>query len=80
MNESGELPTSVDSNRNRKFEISITPSKAKSRETAYSQVLVHNKIDRQRVRIRRVGHAGGQSDGYGGWYLELIRGEVRRGG
>ena len=36
-------------NRNRKLEIFTAPTKAKSREPAYSQGLVQNKIDRQRV-------------------------------
>jgi len=31
------------------------PTKAKSREPAYSQALVQNKVDRQRVRSREVG-------------------------
>src|SRR6218665_1403278 len=39
-------------NRNRKLEISKAPTKAKSREPAYSQALVQNKIDTQRVRTR----------------------------
>ena len=37
-------------NCNCKLAISRAPTKAKSREPAYSQALVHNKIDRQRVR------------------------------
>ena len=36
----------------------------KSREPAYSQALIQNKIDRQRVISR-------ESDGYGGWCLEF---------
>src|SRR6218665_3749219 len=39
-------------NCNRKFEISTAPTKAKSREPAYSQSLVQNEIDWQRVRAR----------------------------
>jgi len=39
-------------NRNRKLETSTAPTKAESREPAYSQALVQNKINRQRVRSR----------------------------
>ena len=39
-------------NRNRKLEISTAPTKAKSREPVYSQALIQNKINRQRVRSR----------------------------
>src|SRR6218665_647643 len=49
----------------RNLEIYTAPTKAKSREPAYSQALVPNKIDRQRVL---------RSDDYGGWCLELGRG------
>ena len=59
--------------RNRILEISIEPTKTKSRKPVYSQVLIQNKIDRQSVKIRRVRKAGNQSDGYGGWCLELRR-------
>ena len=59
------------SNRNRKLEISRAPTKAKSREPAYSQAPNQNKIDRQRSKA---GEAGRQSDGYGRWCLELRRG------
>ena len=45
----GAEGTDDDRNRNRKFEISTEPTKAKSRETAYSQALIQNKIDRQWV-------------------------------
>ena len=38
--------------RNRNLEVSTAPTKTKSREPAYSQPLVHSKIDRQRVRSR----------------------------
>ena len=43
--------------RNRKLEISKVPTKGNSREPAYSQALVQNKIDRQRVgsRVRQAG-------------------------
>jgi len=45
-------------------------SKVKSREPPYSQALIQNKIDRQRVRSRESGRqAGRQSDGYGGWWF-----------
>jgi len=54
------LPPEVYAYRNHKLEISTTPTKAKSREPAYSQALILNKVDRQRVRSR-------QSDGYGVW-------------
>src|SRR6218665_1766320 len=58
-------------NRNCKLEISTAPTKAKSREPAYSQALVQNKIDRQWVRSRESGRqASRQSDGYGGWCLK----------
>src|SRR6218665_652377 len=39
-------------NPNRKLDISTAPTKARSREPAYSQALIQNKIDRQRVRSR----------------------------
>src|SRR6218665_1272495 len=43
-------------NRNRKLDICIAPTKAMSREPAYSQALLQNKIiDRQRVRPRESG-------------------------
>jgi len=54
---------------NRKLMISRAPTKAKSQEPGYSQALNQNKIDRQRSRSR-------ESGGYGGWCLELRRGEV----
>jgi len=54
--------------RNRKLQISRAPTKAKSQEPAYSQSLNQNKINRQRSRSRE---SGRQSDGYGGWCLEL---------
>ena len=66
--------------RNHKLNISRAPTKAKSREPAYSQTLSLNKIDRQRSKSRE---SGRQTDGYGGWCLELRRGgkhgERRRG-
>src|SRR6218665_590172 len=40
---------------NRKVEISTALAKAKWREPAYSQALVQNKINRQRVRCRESG-------------------------
>ena len=40
---------------NRKLEISTAPTEAKLREPAYSQVLIQNKIDRQRVGFRESG-------------------------
>ena len=39
-------------NRNRKLQISTAPTRAKLQEPAYSQALIENKIDRQRVRSR----------------------------
>ena len=42
-------------NRNRKLQISKTPTKAKSQEPAYSQALNQNKIDRQQSRSRESG-------------------------
>jgi len=59
---------------NRNLEISVAPTKAKSREPAYLQALNQNKIDMQWVKIQRVRQAGRQSDGYGGWCLEFKRG------
>jgi len=50
--------------RNRKLEIATAPRKAKSREPAYSQALVQNKIRRQRWMVfgvetgREVGRVG----------------------
>ena len=41
--------------RNRKLGNSKAPTKAKSREPAYSQALDQNKIDRQQVRSRESG-------------------------
>ena len=41
--------------RNHKLDVYTAPTKAKSRESAYSQVLIQNKIDRQRVRSRESG-------------------------
>src|SRR6185503_20240255 len=48
-------------NRNRKLDISTAPTKAKSREPAYSQALNQNRIDRQRVKIQRVRQADSQT-------------------
>jgi len=45
----------INSNHNRKLDISTAPTKARSREPACSQALVQNKIDRQRVRSRESG-------------------------
>ena len=42
-------------NRNCKLDISTAPTKAKSREIAYSQALIQSKIERQRVRSRKSG-------------------------
>jgi len=47
-------------NRNCKLEISTAPKNAKSREPAYSHVLIQNKIDRQRVRFRESGRQTGR--------------------
>ena len=41
--------------RNCKRDISTAPTKARSREPAYSLALIQNKIDRQRVRSRGSG-------------------------
>ena len=43
---------------NRKLEPYTEPTKAKSRESAYSQVLNQSKIDRQVVKIPRVRQEG----------------------
>src|SRR6218665_2102505 len=57
----------VDSNtRNRNLQLSTAPTKAKSRETAYSQALNQNKIDRVGVKIQRVGQADSQTAMVGG--------------
>src|SRR6218665_1313962 len=40
-----------------KLNISTAPTKAKTWEPAYSQVLIQNKIDRQRVKTQRVRQA-----------------------
>jgi len=45
------------SNRNCKLKISTAQKKAKSWEPAYSQALVQDKIDSQRVKIQRVRQA-----------------------
>src|SRR6218665_1026848 len=58
-------------NHNRKLEISTALTKRKSREPVYSQALVQNKIERQRIR-----ESERQSDGYGGRCLELRRGGI----
>src|SRR6218665_3065244 len=55
--------------RNRNLDISTTPTKARSREPAYSQALIQNKIDRQ---IQRVRQAGRQSE----WCLGLIHAHI----
>ena len=57
-------------NRNRKLKISTAPTKVKSPQPAYSQSLIQNKIDRQRVRSRKLD----RQTVYGGWCLELRRG------
>ena len=40
--------------RSNKLDIFTVPTKAKSREPAYSQTLNQNNIDRQRVKIQTV--------------------------
>src|SRR6218665_3220008 len=45
-------PTQLWSSCNSNLDISTAPTKAKSREPAYSQALIQNKSDRQRVRYR----------------------------
>ena len=40
---------------NRKLQIYTAPTKAKARELDYSQTLIQNKINRQRVRFRESG-------------------------
>ena len=44
----------------RKLKISTAPTKAKSREPAYSRALIQNKIDRQGVEVQRGRQADGQ--------------------
>ena len=41
--------------KNRKLDICTAPTKARSRDPAYSQILTQNKIDRQGVRSRESG-------------------------
>jgi len=48
------------------------PTQAKSQEPAYSQAL--NKTKSIGSRSNPESQAGRQSDGYGGWCLELRRG------
>src|ERR1043165_3739040 len=48
-------------NRNRKLGTSTAPTKAKSREPAYSQALNQIKIDKQGVKIQRVRQADRQA-------------------
>ena len=64
-------------NRNRNLETSTAPTKAKSREPAYSQALNQNKIDRQRVKS---GESGRQIDGRLRWVMFRVEvaGDVRR--
>src|SRR6218665_2903378 len=50
-----EMEHGRNSNRNRKLEISTAPAKGKSREPAYLQAFIQNKIHRQRVRCRESG-------------------------
>ena len=60
-------------NRNHKLEISTVPTKAKSDEPAYSQMLSQNKIDRQRVKIQKIRQADNQTavvDGVYNWDSE----------
>ena len=46
----------------RNLEISSATTKAKSREpAAYSQALIQNKLDRQRIKIQRVRQADSQT-------------------
>jgi len=59
------MPVPVYCNRNRKLEISTAPTKAKSREPAYSQALIQNKIGRQRVRSRDSGRQAGSQTAIG---------------
>ena len=49
-------------NHNRKLEISTVPTKAKSRELAYSQALIQNQIDRQSEPSDPASQAGRQAD------------------
>ena len=44
--------TAFYSDYNRELEISTTPTKAKSREPAYSQAVNQNKIDKQGSKIQ----------------------------
>ena len=66
-------------NRNRNLETSTAPTKAKSREPAYSQALNQNKIGRQRVKSRE---SGRQIDGQLRWVMFRVEvtGDVSRRG
>ena len=61
-------------NHNRKLEISRASTKGKSREPAYSRALNQNKIYRLGSGQDPESQAGRQSDGFGGWCLELRHG------
>ena len=58
--------------RNRKLEISRAPTKARSREPAYSQALRQKQKSIGSGSISR--ESGRKTGGYGGWCLELRRG------
>ena len=59
-------------NRNRKLLISSAPTKAKSQEPSYSQALTKTKSIGSGQNPES--QASRQSDGYGGWCVELRRG------
>ena len=70
---------SVLPNRNRNIQTSTAPTKAKSREPAYSLALSQNKIDSQRIKS---GESGRQIDGRPRWVMfrvEMTRDVRRRG-
>src|SRR6218665_312612 len=58
--------------------IFLVPTKAKSREPAYSQTLNQNNIDRQRVKIKRARQAGRQKAMVEGAIARCMK--LRRGG
>ena len=57
--------------RNRKTPDFNSAHKGKSREPAYLGALIQSKSIGRGAKNQRVKQADRQSDGYGGWYLEL---------
>ena len=67
-------------NCNRKLDISTAPTKARSREPAYSQALILNKIDRQRVKSRESASQTAMVYGVWSWDVEGGREEEDKSG